>query len=265
MKANTNSNPRLYYELHGTRGPGLLMVHGLMSSRAQWIPNLKAFTEFCRPVVVELFGHGRSPSPADPEAYYPENYIREFEAIRREIGCEQWFICGQSLGAALTLRYSLLHLERTTAQIFTNSRSALSEVREDRNMERMVKSMLERGRSSLDSFPLNPSHSRYLEPSVKKALADDIDLIDLEGLANNLLHLIPKCSVRQLLGGISVPTLLLAGTLDRAFSPLISIALKKIPALECIELKAGHAVNIDAAEEFNKAVYDFVMRHSRSN
>jgi pimeloyl-ACP methyl ester carboxylesterase len=259
------SDPRLYYELHGTRGPGLLMVHGLMSSRAQWIPNLKTFAAFCRPVVVELFGHGRSPSPEDPEAYYPENYIREFEAIRREIGLEQWFICGQSLGAALTLRYSLLHPERTTAQIFTNSRSALSEVREGQSMERMVKSMLERGRSSLDGFPLNPSQSRYLEPAVKKALAEDIDLIDLEGFANNLLHLIPTCSVRQLLRGIGVPTLLVAGKLDRAFSPLISIALTDIPALECVEVNGGHAVNIDAAEEFNRVVLDFLRRHNRSD
>ena len=75
---------RLYYEVHGDRGPYILLVHGLLSSRAQWLPNLKVLSTFCRPVVVELFGHGRSPSPSAQEFYLPENYAREFETIRAD-------------------------------------------------------------------------------------------------------------------------------------------------------------------------------------
>jgi pimeloyl-ACP methyl ester carboxylesterase len=239
------------------------MVHGLMSSRAQWIPNLKAFTEFCRPVIVELFGHGRSPSPKNPEAYFPENYVREFEIIRHELGLENWFICGQSLGAALTLRYSLIHPERIKGQIFTNSLSALSDARENENTERLVRLMLQGGRGSLDRFPLNPARSRFLAPEVKKALVEDIDLIDLEGFANNLLYLIPRCSVRNLLCEITVPTLLVAGKFDKQFNSLMPIALENIPALEFIELDGGHAVNINAADRFNEAVREFILRHSR--
>jgi len=263
MKANTKGGAHLYYELHGTQGPHLLMVHGLMSSRAQWIPNLKAFTEFCRPVIVELFGHGRSPSPENPEAYFPENYVREFEIIRQEAGLENWFVCGQSLGAALTLRYSLLHPERIKAQIFTNSLSALSDAGENENMERLVRLMLQGGRGALDRFPLNPSRSRFLDPEINKALVEDINLIDVEGFANNLLHLIPKCSVRNLLREITVPTLLVAGKFDKQFSLLMPIALKNIPALKFIELDGGHAVNIDAADRFNEAVREFILHHSR--
>jgi len=262
-RANIKGGTRLYYELYGTQGPRLLMVHGFMSSRAQWIPNLKAFTEFCRPVIVELFGHGRSPSPKDPESYSPENYIREFEIIRRELGLENWFICGQSLGTALTLRYSLIHPESIKGQIFTNSLSALSDAREYENMEGLVRLMLQGGRGSLDRFPLNPSQSRFLNPEVKKALIKDIDLIDLEGFANNLLYLIPRCSVRNMLCEITVPTLLVAGKFDKQFSSLMPIALENIPNLEYIELDGGHAVNIDAADQFNEAVREFILRHSR--
>lgn len=261
MKESIIVGPHLYYEVHGTQGPHLLMVHGLMSSRAQWIPNLKAFTEFCRPVVVELLGHGRSVSPKNPEAYFPENYVGEFEIIRRELGLEKWFICGQSLGAALTLRYSLLHPERIKAQIFTNSLSALSDVGENANMERVVRLMLQGGRASLDSFPLNPSRSRFLDAEVKKALVEDINLIDMEGFANNLLYLIPRCSVRNLLSRISIPTLLVAGKFDKQFSALVSMVLENTPSLEFIELDGGHAVNIDAADRFNEAVRKFILRH----
>lgn len=261
MKENIEGGPKLYYEVHGTKGPHLLMVHGLMSSRAQWIPNLEAFTEFCRPVVVELFGHGRSASPQNPEAYFPENYIREFEIIRQELRLENWFIFGQSLGAALTLRYSLLNPERVKAQIFTNSLSALSDVGDNANMDRFVMLMLQGGRASLDSFPLNPSRNRFLDPEIKKALVEDINLIDMEGFANTLLYLIPRCSVRNLLFKIRVPTLLVAGKFDKRFGALVPTVLENIPSLEFIELDGGHAVNIDAANRFNEAVRKFILRH----
>jgi pimeloyl-ACP methyl ester carboxylesterase len=261
MEVNIKGESSLYYELHGTQGPYLLMVHGIMSSRAQWIPNLRALTEFCRPVIVELFGHGRSPSPKNDEAYFPESYIQEFEIIRCKLGLANWFVCGQSLGAALTLRYSLLHPTRITAQIFTNSRSALSDAAESENMKRLVRSMLAGGRGSLDRLPINPARSRFLDPEIKKALVKDIDLIHMEGFANNLLHLIPRCSVRKQLHEIRVPTLLVAGRFDERFSSLMPIAIESIPTLEYVELDGGHAVNIDAADRFNGALQEFILRY----
>ena len=54
-----------YYEVHPGEGPYALFVHGFLSSRAQWLPNLNQLSTVCRPVVVELFGHGRSTSPAE--------------------------------------------------------------------------------------------------------------------------------------------------------------------------------------------------------
>jgi len=252
----------LYYELHGTRGPCLLMVHGLMSSRAQWTPNLKAFTEFCRPVIVELFGHGRSPSPENPEAYFPENYIRQFEIIRQEVGLENWFICGQSLGASLTLRYSLRYPKKIKAQIFTNSLSALSDAGDKENIERLARLMLQGGTEALERFPLNPSRNRFLAPEIKKTLVEDINLIDLEGFTNNLLYLIPKCSIRNLLRDITVPTLLVAGKFDKKFGALVPIALENIPALKLVKLDGGHAINIDAADRFNETVREFILHYS---
>ena len=95
----------LHHEVHGRAGPFLLLVHGLLSSRAQWRPNLAALTQHFRPVVVELLGHGRSPSPEDLDLYRPSAYVAGFEALRATLGAERWLVCGQSLGAALTLAY----------------------------------------------------------------------------------------------------------------------------------------------------------------
>ena len=90
----------LYYEVNGTHGPYILMLHGVLSSRVQWQANINALSVFGRPVVVELFGHGRSPTPDKAEFYKPEAYCLEFERIRKEIGTDKWFVVGNSLGGA---------------------------------------------------------------------------------------------------------------------------------------------------------------------
>ena len=253
-------SPLLYYEIHGTRGPFLLMVHGLLSSRAQWMPNLEVLQEFCRPVVVELFGHGRSPAPEDPACYAPDSYVREFEAIRREVGPERWFLCGQSLGASLTLRYALHHPERTIAQIFTNSRSALSDTSSPEAMKVLAERLEQEGRKMIDSFPLHPSRSRHMRSDVKEALIEDAKKIDLGGFSKTMLYTAPHVSLRRVIQKNQVPTLLIAGRFDKQFKPLVEFARASIPKIEVIILDGGHAVNIHVSGRFNEAVRNFMAR-----
>ncbi|MBU4315677.1 MAG: alpha/beta hydrolase [Proteobacteria bacterium] len=256
-------NTNLHYEVHGVKGPYLLMVHGLMSSRVQWMPNLDFLKSFCRPVIVELFGHGRSPSPSDPEQYAPDHYVAEFEAIRDALNARQWFVCGQSLGASLTLRYGLMHPERIPAQIFTNSRSAFSETSSEGRTSALVKVLEKEGWPALERLPVHPAKSRYLSPSIKKALIEDINLIDLQGFANTLKFLSPKSSVKAMIHENTVPTLMVTGKFDKAFIPLGEFAKQNMPHLEAVVLDGGHAVNIDAAFEFNEAVKAFIEKPLR--
>src|SRR5947208_187692 len=109
--------PSLHYDMHAGRGPYCLFVHGYLSSRAQWLPNLDALSRLVQPVVVELYGHGRSLTPEDPSAYEPGAYIKQFEKLRVDLGIEQWLICGQSLGAPLTQRYAPDHPDRIVDQV----------------------------------------------------------------------------------------------------------------------------------------------------
>ena len=231
-----------------------------MSSRAQWIPNLEALKTFCRPVVVELLGHGRSPSPREPEKYSPDNYILEFERIRCRLGVERWLLCGQSLGASLTLRYGLYHPERIVSQIFTNSRSALSENPPAETMKMVATRLEAEGPKLLDDFPLHPSKSRHLAPGIKKALIDDVKCINIRGFANTMRYMVTNCSVREIIGGNQVPTLLIAGRFDKRFADLRDFAETHIPLVEVLLLDGGHAVNIDVPEAFNAAVEAFISR-----
>jgi len=237
-----------------------LLVHGMLSGRAQWIPNLEALCTCCRPVVVELFGHGRSPSPDDPKSYTPDYYAVEFERIRNELSVEKWFVCGQSLGAALTLNYVLNHPEQVAAHIFTNSRSVLTDESMDETMEFVAGLIEEKGREVIDDFPLHPSKNRRLSPEIKSALIEDANLIDINGFSNTCLYTVAGSSLRHLIHKNIVPTLLIAGKFDRQFMPLIDFAKTNFPNLELLVLDGGHAVNLDVPDRFNEAIMEFMGR-----
>ncbi len=256
-----NTTHSLHYQIHGHQGPHILMVHGFMSSRSQWRPNVEELCQIGRPVVVELYGHGRSPSPEDIMHYKPDGYVKEFERIREEIGAETWLVVGQSLGASLSLRYVHDFPERVIAQVFTNSRSAVSDEEWEEEMTALAADVREQGRSYIDAYPLNPAKGKRLPKELIKHIVADTHLIDVEGFANTGLHTITNACVRHLMEDIHCPTLLVVGEYEKKFLPFRDHIQEIMPNVEVVNLPGGHAVNLDAAPEFNKAVIEFFSHH----
>lgn len=251
-------------DVHGDGpGPYLLLVHGFLSSRAQWRPNIEALSRVARPVTIDLLGHGRSPSPQDPEAYSVAAYVARFEALREQLGAERWFICGQSFGAGLTLRYALEHPGRVIGQVFTNSISGLSPSRAGDSRERHTRAdaLEQGGREALKTLPFYPRPSKRLPPEIWEDLIVDADLLSPSGIANAMRATVPNLSVATDLSRITTPTLLINGTRETAFQPLRDLAAREIPGLVVVDIEGGHSINLDRAEAFNTAVAAFIEQH----
>ncbi|HLZ84088.1 MAG TPA: alpha/beta hydrolase [Caulobacteraceae bacterium] len=254
-------------EIHGDgTWPHLLLVHGLLSSRAQWRPNLAALSAVSTPVVVELLGHGRSSSPTDPESHRVAAYVRRFEALRERLGVERWFVCGQSFGAGLTIRYALEHPERIIGQVFTNTMSGLSPAMREQLPERRarVDAVAQGGREALKALPFHPRPSKRLPREVWEDLVADAELLSPPAVAEALRTTTRELSVADDLRRISVPTLLVNGRRESAFQPLRDLAAREIPSLTVVDLDGGHSVNLDQAEAFNAAVANFIRLYAAS-
>ncbi|MBN1665142.1 MAG: alpha/beta hydrolase [Deltaproteobacteria bacterium] len=263
-----NHSPRSYepyWEVHGKNGPHILLLHGFLSSRAQWIPNIASLSQTARLVIVELLGHGRSPAPDRPDAYSPAGYISAFENIRKSLGISQWMLCGQSLGAGLTLRYALECPERVTAQIFTNTTSAFREIHDMEETRKgttaSAEAILQEGIDGIRKLPIHPANARRLRADVKAALVEDSKLISPLGVANTMRYTFPQLSVRQEIHKNTTPTLLISGRQEKRFTPFRNFAEANMPHLHIVEFNGGHAVNIDAADDFNGAAKDFIKKH----
>ncbi len=254
----------LYSQVHEGDGPPLLLVHGMLASRAQWSLNLEALRRVATPVAVELLGHARSSAPEAPEDYHPDRYVERFERLREQLGVERWSICGQSLGAALTLRYALDHPERVTAQIFTNSNSALADADWRRGVALGMRALATRlsseGATALEALPIHPRRSRRIPAEARAALVADCATHDPRGIALSFLHTVPDSSVRERIAGNRVPTLLVVGEREERFSPQRCFAEAHMPHLEVVATPAGHAVNLESADLFNASVAAFLGR-----
>jgi pimeloyl-ACP methyl ester carboxylesterase len=251
----------LYYEAREGKGPLLLMVHGMLSNRTQWLPNLAALSAVVRPVLVELWGHGRSPAPKANEPYTCAGYIAEFERIREELGAEQLFICGQSFSAGLTLRYGLMHPDRVIGQIFTNSVSALapsSRAGSAEDREAQARRIESEGHAAVEQIPYHPRYVRRLPEDVKSRLLEAASEVAPVGIAQAIRVTGPELSVLDVLDRIERPTLLVNGAQEKGFQAYREVVARGIPGCRIVDLPAGHAVNLEASEQFDEAVVRFL-------
>ncbi len=253
------------WQVHDGRGPHLLLIHGFLSSRAQWLPNLEALGEVCRPVTLELYGHGESPAPDAAKHYRPDQYARAIDGIREQLGARAWFVCGYSLGAALSIRYVLSYPQRVIGHIFTNSASAFAEPRLAdswrANARESAARIRQGGRAGLERMAVHPKRARRLPPAVYDALVADAERIDPAGIANAMEGTMPTASVRADLARNERPALLVCGRFEKRFAPHRDYAVANMPHLDVVDVDSGHAVNMAAADAFNAAVCRFVTAH----
>ena len=255
-----------YHEVHDRgHGPYMMLLHGFLSSRAQWRANLDALAACTRPVLIELLGHGRSPAPADPAAYAVDTYITAFEAIRAKLGVERWVVCGQSFGAGLATQYALEYPERVMGLIITNSISAFSPKGDpDRvaTQRERARSIEAGGKAALEGLRIHPRHAKRFPEAIKAELVADADRLAPEGILRSIALTSPGLSIADRLAEIRVPTLLVNGLWEKRFQPMRERAAGLIPGVTVVDLPGGHSVNIEAAEGFNQAVAQFVGRLS---
>ena len=148
---------RLHYQAHGNPAhEAIALLHGFMSCNAQWLSNIEALSTRHRVVAIELWGHGRSPTPTNPQCYTLDAYYRQLEAIRNELGIDRWSVIGQSYGAGIMLNYANTHTDACRAVVATNSRSAFGDTSADGSKSSRTRPLP----ADLRKLPYHPIHSR---------------------------------------------------------------------------------------------------------
>lgn len=242
----------LYYEVHGTRGPVILLSHGYSATSAMWEGQIAALTRNHRLVLWDMRGHGQSDYPEDPSLYSEEATVADMAAILDAAGAEKAIVGGLSLGGYMSLAFHEAHPERVIALLIIDTGPGFKkdEAREawNANALRTAERFERDGLSPLKSLTPEMATSRHRSA---------------EGLARAGRGMLTQrdAHVINALPSIRVPSLVIVGAKDTPFLAAADYMAAKIPgARKVVIADAGHASNIDQPAAFNEAVIDFLKR-----
>lgn len=251
-------------------GPAVLLLHGFTRDARAWQPVLPCFNPY-RTVRVDLIGHGKSDSPADPARYTMAHAVEDLLALLHHLDIERTALIGYSLGGRIALHFVLEAPQMLWALVLESASPGIEDPMEhdarfanDAQMAAFlehngVEQFVERWQAQ----PLFASQRRLPDDVLDLQLHERLEN-SATGLANSLRgmgagaqsYLLPR------LHEISVPTLFLAGALDQRYAALAPIMAAEIAGSEHRVIPdAGHTTHLEQPDEYALLVADFLARH----
>ena len=99
---------KLYYEIHGTGHP-LILLHGGLGASSMFGPNLPALAKGRQVIAVDLQGHGRTADVDRPLS--PQLMAEDIAALIKHLKLERVDLMGYSLGGGVAFFVALRHPE----------------------------------------------------------------------------------------------------------------------------------------------------------
>ncbi len=99
----------LYYEIHGTGGEPLVLLHGGLVSSDTWAPFVPTLAENRQVIAIDLQAHGRTADIDRPLSM--EAMADDVAALLEQLGIESADFMGYSLGGGVSLQTAIRHPE----------------------------------------------------------------------------------------------------------------------------------------------------------
>ena len=251
----------LSYEQAG-RGSDVVLVHGSMLDRRMWDDQFVSLAAHFRLLRYDLRGYGRSPC-GNAEFAHRDDLAELLERL----GVEHAFVVALSMGAAVAVDFALTHPERVRALVLVSSglsgyrmpdeyisgRQPFHDAARERQLGRAMDLFL-------DFEPMRTAASLpALRARLEEMIGEHTWPLHQEGVPRPR-PLSPPAAGR--LNEINVPTLVVTGALDmlaiRQQGELIHAGIRGSESV--VIAGAGHMVNMERPEEFDRAVLDFLGR-----
>jgi pimeloyl-ACP methyl ester carboxylesterase len=256
---------RIAFERQG-EGPPLLLLHGGYGcdSRA-WRRQLEALSDEFSVVAWDAPGHGQSSDP--PETFGLSDYADAVAGFVAALGLDRPHVLGLSLGGGLAIELYRCHPTVPRTLVLAGAYAGWAgSLPADVVEERLQRAVRE---SELPPETWLPAYMPgMLSPSASPDLVDELMSIMLgvhpAGLRAEL-RAFAKADLRDVLPTIGVPTLVLHGEYDQRAPLHVAEDLHAhIPGSTLVVLPGvGHVSNVEAADQFNDAVRDFLRKSPR--
>ena len=253
-----------------TRGSGvpLLLLHGFTGRGSGWGTHATAFARAFRVILVDLPGHGRTETPADPVRASVERTADDLAAILRRDGHAPAHVLGYSLGARIALRLAVAHpgslrrlvLESPSAGLATESERRARRAADEGRAVRLERDGIEAFVDEWEREPVFASHAA-LPPTQAARLRVERLRTRPAGLSASLRGA-GQGSMEPLgdrLAEVHAPTLVIAGALDPAGHVRAEAVAAGIPGARlAVVAGAGHTPHLETPSTFRSLALDFL-------
>ncbi len=233
---------RLHYEASG-EGPMVVLIHGFGVDGRMWADQTDAFSDRYTVVAYDLRGFGRSSMPRGAYRHHDD-----LAALLDHLGAPKASLVGSSLGGRVALDFAIAHADRTRSVITeAGVPSGFDFTRPPGAAPGPNRALL---RNTLEM--LSPENAALL-----KSMVDDYPRWQRKN--KDPREEVEPPAVKRL-GEIVAPTLVTVGSLDQPdFHRAADILVMGIarPRKHVFE-GSGHLPNMDAPDEFNRVVLDFL-------
>jgi pimeloyl-ACP methyl ester carboxylesterase len=266
-KARVNG-VNLFYEETGQGAP-LVFVHEFAGDYQSWHLQVRYLSRRYRTIAFNARGYPPSDVPEDPVAYSQEQAAEDIRGLLDALGIERAHICGLSMGGYATLHFGLRHPGRAVSLVVAGAGyGSVATEREKfrRDVEETARRFEQDGMVAVAEFyTKGPTRVQFMDkdPVGWREFYDQFVAQSAKGHALTMRGVqMTRPSVYELeaaMEKLTVPTLVVTGDEDE---PCLEPALfmkRKIRSSGLVVMpKAGHTVNLEDPDAFNRIVLDFL-------
>ncbi len=259
---------RLFYEEVG-EGVPLIFVHEFAGDHRSWHLQVRCFSRRYRTIAYNARGYPPSDVPEDPGAYSQDRAADDILGILDHLKIPQAHVCWLSMGGYATLHFGLRHPER--ARSLTVAGAGYGSVPGERerfrkDVEETARLFETEGMAGVAAFyTKGPTRVQFMDKDPKgwQEFYDQFVAQSARGHALTMRGVqMSRPSIFDLgpaMERLEVPTLIMTGDEDE---PCLEPALymkRKIRSSGLVVIpKAGHTINLEDPDLFNRALLDFL-------
>ena len=254
--------PRIAVD-HAGEGELVLFLHGIGGNRRNWHPQLPAVSAHYHAAAWDARGYGESDDVDGPRAF--EDFAADLLRVVDHFGVAKAHLVGLSMGGRIAAAFHAAHPDRVASLALCDTHMGFAHFSAEQR-ERFV---------ALRRDPLLAGRTpAEIATTVANTLIGDPDNeVAFDALVDSLSRLRAESYIKTIeasvdldqaanFDGISVPTVIIVGALDRLTPPKLARTIHaRIPGSELHVIEgAGHLSNIEAPDEFNRILLAFLAR-----
>jgi pimeloyl-ACP methyl ester carboxylesterase len=245
-------------------GPTLLLIHGFPLNSSLWEPQLEDLSDTARLLAPDLRGFGLSGSSNEP--YTMELMADDCMGLLDALGVQEpVVICGLSMGGYIAFEFYRRFREWVAGMILVSTRAGADTPEGQEAREQMAEKARTDGPEEIAAamLPKLMAPETYdRDEDLVAFVRDMMESASVDGIVGALMAMKTRPDSTELLAEIDVPTLIIHGDEDQIVPVAAAEEMRDaIPEAELVLIPdAGHLPNLEQAEMFNEAIWDFLER-----